>query len=168
LHAMIDAIQSGENFTCQPSSESEELHKKQRFGSPDSKGALVLSLFEAHYLSDAGRLRIIGSRGKSVKLRQLSGKDALKHVVFSDLRKRGYTVKTALKYGADFRVYDRNVALTEHSRWIVVVSHESEKKSWSSFAAACRVAHSSRKRLLFAVVDDEGDISYWEARWLRP
>ena len=46
--------------------------------------------------------------------------------------------------------------------------HEAEHLTWYEFAAKNRVAHSTKKRLLIAVVDDEGDVSYWECRWLRP
>ncbi len=36
------------------------------------------------------------------------------------MRNRGYIIKTALKFGADFRVYDRGVKPGEdHARWII-------------------------------------------------
>jgi len=40
--------------------------------------------------------------------------------------------------------------------------------TWYEYAAKNRVAHSTRKRLLLAVVDDEGDVSYWESSWVKP
>ena len=89
--------------------------------------------------------------------------------MFKDIRNRGYIIKTALKFGADFRVYDRGVKPGEdHARWIVYPVHEGETLTWHEWAAKNRVAHSTKKRLLIAVVDDEGDCSYWEARWVRP
>ena len=85
------------------------------------------------------------------------------------MRNRGYIVKTALKFGADFRVYDRGVKPGEdHARWILYPVHEGSALTWYEFAAKNRVAHSTKKRLLIGVADDEGDVSYWEARWLRP
>lgn len=33
----------------------------------------------------------------------------LKYLVYKDLRTRGYIVKTGLKYGADFRLYEREL-----------------------------------------------------------
>jgi tRNA splicing endonuclease len=40
--------------------------------------------------------------------------------------------------------------------------------TWHEFSAKNRVAHSTKKHLMIGVVDDEGDVSYWEVRWLRP
>ena len=93
----------------------------------------------------------------------------VKFSVFKDLRDRGYVVKTALKFGADFRVYDRGVKPGEdHAKWVVFPVPEGSTTTWHEFAAKNRVAHSTKKRLLIGVVDDEGDVSYWEIRWIRP
>ena len=93
----------------------------------------------------------------------------VKYCVFKDMRDRGYIIKTALKFGADFRVYDRGVKPGEdHAKWVVFPVHESNSLTWHEFAAKNRVAHSTKKRLLIGVVDEESDVSYWEARWLRP
>jgi len=89
--------------------------------------------------------------------------------VYKDLRNRGYIIKTALKFGADFRVYDRGVKPGEdHAKWIVYPVYESSTLTWYEFAAKNRVAHSTKKRLLIGVVDDENSVSYWEVRWIRP
>jgi tRNA-intron endonuclease len=89
--------------------------------------------------------------------------------VFKDLRNRGYIVKTALKFGADFRVYDRGVKPGEdHARWIIYPVHEASGLTWYEFAAKNRVAHSTKKRLMMGIVDDEGDVTYYEIRWVRP
>ena len=93
----------------------------------------------------------------------------VRYAVFKDLRERGYVVKTALKFGADFRVYDRGVKPGEdHARWVVYPVSEGSTLTWHEFAAKNRVAHSTKKKLLLAVVDNEGDVSYWESGWLRP
>ena len=93
----------------------------------------------------------------------------MRYCVFKDIRDRGYIIKTALKFGADFRVYDRGVKPGEdHAKWVLFPVHESDCLTWYDFAAKTRVAHSTKKKLLIGVVDDEGDVSYWETRWLRP
>ena len=92
-----------------------------------------------------------------------------KYCVFKDIRDRGYIIKTALKFGAEFRVYDRGVKPGEdHARWIIFPVHETHTLTWHDFSAKNRVAHSTKKRLLIGVVDEENDVSYWECRWLRP
>ena len=120
------------------------------------------------------RIRVLDGHGSSMTFdvlakRLLRSADAPLYTVFADLRRRGYTVKTALKYGADFRVYNRgDNPGKQHARWLLYVSRERGSCSWRTFAAQNRVAHSAKKSMLFAVVDDEDDITYWEARWLRP
>ncbi|HLC72503.1 MAG TPA: tRNA-intron lyase, partial [Candidatus Nanoarchaeia archaeon] len=93
----------------------------------------------------------------------------IRYAVFRDMRSRGYIVKTALKFGADFRVYDRGIKPgDDHAKWILYPVHEGETLTWYDFSAKSRVAHSTRKSLLIGVVDDEGDVTYWQAMWTRP
>ena len=92
-----------------------------------------------------------------------------RYMTYADLKNRGYTVKTALKFGADFRVYDKGKKPgEEHAKWSVFSVYESEKFPWYECAAKNRVAHSTKKNLLIAIVDAEGDLTYYECRWLRP
>lgn len=152
-----------------------ELYDKSRFGSL-VRNRIELGLLEACYLLEKEKIRILNKRNKEFDLEKFL-KKATKHEknfwvryqVFKDMRNRGYIVKTALKFGADFRVYDRGVKPGEdHARWILYPVLESQVLTWHDFSAKNRVAHSTRKRLLLGIVDDEGDVSYWEARWLRP
>jgi len=41
------------------------------------------------------------------KFKRIDKKIQIKYPVFKDLREKGYIVKTALKFGADFRIYDK-------------------------------------------------------------
>ena len=85
------------------------------------------------------------------------------------MRNRGYIVKTALKFGADFRIYDRGIKPGEdHAKWIMYPVKETDSLTWYEFSAKNRVAHSTRKRLLIAVVDEENDVTYYEIAWTRP
>lgn len=135
-----------------------------------------LSLYEAAYLHERGKLAVRDARGKALDHerimragRALEKQFRVKYLVFSDLRTRGYIVKTALKFGADFRVYDKGVRPgDDHAKWIVYPVAESQSHTWHDFAAKNRVAHSTRKKLLIAVVDDEEDITYFEMAWTRP
>jgi tRNA-intron endonuclease len=153
-----------------------DFYNQHRFGSMLEGGKVQLSLLESLYLMDAGKLEV-----KSIKGRKLSYEGFLKkaeaaepnfwvrYCVFKDMRNRGYIIKTALKFGADFRVYDRGVKPGEdHARWVVYPVHEGEHLTWYEFAAKNRVAHSTKKRLLIGIVDNEGDVTYYEIRWMRP
>jgi len=122
------------------------------------------------------RLEALDGRNKPIAFEKLLKKAQkvdknfwIRYTVFKDIRDRGYIIKTALKFGADFRVYARGVKPGEdHAKWIVYPVHEAQTTTWHEWAAKNRVAHSTRKKLLIAVVDEEGDVSYWEARWIRP
>ena len=93
----------------------------------------------------------------------------VRYCVFRDLRRRGYIVKTALKFGADFRVYDRGIKPGEdHAKWVAYPVHESSTFSWYDFSAKNRVAHSTRKKLLIGIVDEESDVTYYSISWTRP
>lgn len=172
----ILGILAGERVITEASDDARELYNQSRFGNLTESGKVELSLLEALYLMERGRLDVKSDAGRVVQFetfvkraRKVEPNFWIRYCVFKDVRNRGYIIKTALKFGADFRVYDRGVKPGEdHARWIVYPVHEGETLTWHEWAAKNRVAHSTKKRLLIAVVDDEGDCSYWEARWVRP
>ena len=172
----ITALLTQDTAWTENSTAAKELHEKSRYGTLLSDGRVQLSLMEAAYLLEKKRITLIDGKNKPVSAQTLIKKASKKehdfstrYAVFCDFRNRGYIIKTALKFGADFRIYDRGVKPGEqHAKWIVYPIRESAKLTWQDFAAKNRVAHSTKKRLLIAIVDDEGDVSYWESRWLRP
>ena len=157
------------------SSEAHSLYEKSCFGEPKS-GKIQYTLSEALYLIEKSKLEILNPKGKKIpekeiikKLQRIDKKFHVKYAVFKDLREKGYIVKTALKFGADFRVYDKGIKPgADHAKWIVFADYESKKISWSEFSARNRVAHSTKKNLLLAIVDEEGDITYYEVSWKKP
>jgi len=155
-------------------SEAYSLYKKSCFGEPIGE-KVQYSLSEALFLVEEGKMEIFVRnnklKGKELmnKLRRIDKKIQIKYPVFKDLRKRGYIVKTALKFGAEFRVYDKGSRPgKKHAKWIVFTDYESGKLTWHAFSAKTRVAQSTKKNLLLAIVDEENDISYYEVTWIRP
>ena len=153
---------------------AKELYDQSRFGE-QKEGKILYSLVEALYLLEKGKADILEDK-KKLKSNEFT-KKAVKHepnflvryVVFRDMRNRGYIIKTALKFGADFRVYDRGIKPGEdHAKWILYPVRETEVFSWYDFSAKNRVAHSTRKRLLVAIVDEENDCTYYSIAWTRP
>ncbi len=154
--------------------ESKNLYDQSRLGElKDNK--VSYSLVEALYLLEKKKMDVLDDKKLLTydsflkKAKRIQPNFWVRYCVFRDLRSRGYIVKTALKFGADFRVYDRGIKPGEdHAKWIVFPVHESEVLTWYSFSAKNRVAHSTRKRLLLAIVDEEEDVTYYECRWVRP
>ncbi|MFH1823459.1 MAG: tRNA-intron lyase [archaeon] len=154
--------------------EARDLYSQSRFGEIDGKN-IVYSLVEVLYLLEKKKVNVLDKTKKLTfsqlleKTRKLDENISVKYTVFKDMRKRGYLVKTALKFGAEFRVYDKGKKPGKsHARWILFPIHESEALRWHDFAAKNRVAHSTKKNLLIAIVDDEGSVTYYESVWTRP
>ncbi|MCX6750673.1 MAG: tRNA-intron lyase [Candidatus Pacearchaeota archaeon] len=153
--------------------EAFSLYKRSNFGQPVGQ-KIQYSLSEALYLVEKGKIEVMKNKKIIVfedlfKLfKKIDSKIQLKYPVFRDLRDKGYIVKTALKFGADFRVYEKGrTPDEEHAKWIVFVEHESNKFSWQDFSSKNRVAHSTKKNLLIAILDEESDVSYYEVSWVR-
>jgi tRNA-intron endonuclease len=132
---------------------------------------LYLSLVEALYLLEKGKLEVTRD-GRSLTLEELLNtkeEDFLtRYAVYRDLRERGYVVKTGFKFGTHFRVYERGAYPREHSRYLVHAVRESDAISFTELARAVRLAQGVRKRLLFAVVDEEGDVTYYAVERVTP
>jgi tRNA-intron endonuclease len=170
---MITAKFSGDKITSL-SPEAFSLYEKSCFGEKKEQ-KIEYSLVEALHLLSTGKMQVF-SGNKEIdadslmkKLKRIDRKIETKLGVYSDLRKKGYIPKTALKYGADFRVYDKGEKPgNAHARWILFVTKESDTLNWHDFAAKNRIAHSTQKNLLIAIVDEESDVSYYEVSWLKP
>ncbi|MFH1365267.1 MAG: tRNA-intron lyase [archaeon] len=168
----IQAHLAGETISSN-SSEAYFLNAKSFFGEK-KEDKIVYSPSEALFLVEKKKMEVF-SKNKKIEPRELESifrridKDIqMKYPVFKELRERGYIVKTALKFGADFRVYEKGRGPGEgHAKWIVFVEYSSRKINWNEFSAKSRVAHSTKKKLLIAIVDDEKDVTYYEVSWTR-
>ncbi len=136
---------------------------------------LVLDLHEALYLLERENLEVEDRKGATVsekELLKLASKEknfASKHAVFKDLKERGYVVKTGFKFGFDFRVYPRGKKPGEaHSQWVVSVHAEKEKFSLPELSRMIRLAGNLKTKLLFAIVDREHQVSYYESERITP
>ena len=173
----VKAYLQKERVVSENTDAARELYNQSRYGKLLADGRVQLALTEAMYLLERGKITIAAARGKKgvspeqfMKSSTKTQKNFwVKYSVFKDIRDRGYIIKTALKFGADFRIYDRGVKPGEdHARWILYPVHEGDTLTWHELSAKNRVAHSTKKRLLIGVVDEEADVSYWEVRWMRP
>ena len=170
---MIQAVLSNEKIYSN-SIESFSLFEKSRFGEKkDSK--IEYSFVEALFLVQEEKLSVLLNSkllefdSLLKKISRIDKKIQTKLTIFSDLRKRGYIVKTALKFGADFRVYEKGIKPGEdHAKWLLFCTLDSSQLTWQDFAAKNRISHSTKKRLLIAIVDQENDVSYYETSWLKP
>jgi len=170
---MIAAYFSGDKILSS-SQEAFSLYEKSLFGEKKD-GKVEYSQAEALFLLSENKISITSNK-KSLdfdvilkKFKKSDKRIETKFAVFRDLRKKGYILKTALKYGADFRVYEKGVMPgKEHARWVLFVTKENDALNWHDFVAKNRIAHSIKKNLLIAIVDEESDVTFYEVTWRKP
>ncbi|MEE8358994.1 MAG: tRNA-intron lyase [Candidatus Hydrothermarchaeales archaeon] len=134
--------------------------------------SLELSLLEALFLLERDSITI------SENEKSLTSDDLLKRVdeeefmlryrVFKDFRERGYVVKSGFKFGAHFRVYERGKYTDAHSVYLVHAVTEGDSLSFHELSRAIRLSQSVKKEMIFAVVDDEGDVTYYTIDRITP
>jgi len=141
------------------------LFEQRKLGELKS-GKVMYSLFEVLYLLDEGKIVVIFGK-KKIDFDELLKKDMKKrYVVFKDLRNKGYVLKEGLKFGVDFRVYEKNSYREGHAKYLLYIVEKSSI-DLRDFSAKSRVSHSTNKKLLLAVVDSEEDITYFEVDWKK-
>lgn len=154
---------------------AKDLYSQSRFGEAKEK-KIIYSLVEGLYLLEKKKALVYDGKNKKLSIKSYIRKASklepnfwVRYCAFKDMRNRGYIVKTALKFGADFRIYERGKKPGEaHAKWILYPVRESAVMSMYEFSAKNRVAHSTRKKLLLAVVDEESDCTYYTIEWIKP
>ncbi len=134
-------------------------------------GKVIYSPFEALFLVEAGKAELIANKKQTkeqiIKIFSKKDKEFLtKYIVFKELRKKSYIVKAGLKFGGDFRVYDKNKFNSNHAKYICYPI-KSQKIELKDLIAKIRISHSTRKKLLLAIVDSEEDILFYEIDWVK-
>lgn len=168
--------------------EAANLYYEHGYGKPmplEAPERLELDLIEATYLLEKGKLKIYvteNNKKRMLDLREMMkvGESRLnqfhaQYVVYSDLRNKGYLVKTGYKFGAHFRVYEKGVKIKrgpkapfEHTKFIVHAVPEEAAFSLPEMSRAVRLAHNIRATFVWAVVDKENDVTYYEIKRLKP
>lgn len=164
------------------------LYDESGYGKPlpqQKPNRLELDLIEAAYLTERGRLKVFLTEDGKKKVLSLEdlirigtekvNQFHIQFVVYRDLRNRGYLVKTGYKFGAHFRVYERGVKLKrgpkaphEHTKWVVHAVQEEAAFSLPEMSRAVRLAHNIRATFVWAVVDKEGDVTYYIIQRITP
>ncbi len=141
---------------------------------------LELSLVETMLLMDREKLQVLKGKKKLTRhefydyVIAIDPRFHTRYTVYKDLRDRGLPVRTGFKFGCDFRVYERGVtpvkkgpkAAHEHTKWIVFTVSEDYACSFQELSRAVRLAHNIRANMLWAVVDNEEDVTYYSITYL--
>lgn len=145
-----------------------ELHSNGYFGELEGE-RLRLSPVEALYLVKRGRIEISDEAGIAKDFRSLlsSLNPATRqlwtdYLVYSDLRDRGYIVRPGFTQGGSFRLYKRGTEVGEEAaKSLVYVLSEGKPITVLRLSEIAREARTLRKEPIFAVVDSQGDLTYY-------
>ena len=137
----------------------------------EKDGHLELSLEEAAYLIQREKIIVIeeeeelGFEDFLKRASQISHNFELKYVVYKDLRERGYHVHPS---ATDFRVYPRGGGPGETpAEFFLHVVSEREPLRLRKLSEQLKMVENVRKRMILAIVDEEGDITFYEVKWAR-
>ncbi len=164
------------------------LYDESGYGKPlpeETPDRIELDLVEATYLVERGKLKV--STKEDGKKKKLEFKDLMEigskavnefhpqFLVYRDLREKGYLVKTGYKFGAHFRVYERGVKLKrgpkaphEHTKFVVHAVPVESAFSLPEMSRAVRLAQNIRATFVWAIVDSEADVTFYEIKRLTP
>ena len=143
--------------------------KDATFDSP-----LELSLLEALYLLEKGRIKVVDVNGLEVSREELL-KIARENYslfddvyrVYRDLREKGFVVRPGMKFGADFAVYEFGPGI-DHAPFLVDVLPMNSMLDPIEIVRAGRLSHSVRKRFIIAVTNPETkEVSYYMFKWFK-
>lgn len=149
-------------------SEYDSLFSKG-FGFED-RGKFFLDSFEVLYLLEAGKIEVFKNNKKVDfdMLFKFLKMNVFEYNVFKDLVLKGYNVKSGAKFGCNFRIYDKSFNEKErHSIWLVDVVLDKNNIKFKDLLGKNRVAHSTKKKMLFAIVDSDNSITYIENSWKK-
>jgi len=136
-----------------------------------NKDDYFLDIYEAMYLLEKDKIEIFDYKNnkifpqiiKSNKIFQID-----EYLVYKDLKSKGYNIKSGLKFGFSFRVYDKGIKPGEdHSLWLVEVLNEKDKINIKNLISKNRISNTANKKMLFAIIDFENDITYIQNSWKR-
>ena len=154
------------------------LHDQAFYGQrlDRDEGPVQLSLVEAAHLAGRGLLDLDdvgpdgGERAILDRGREVEGERFDRRLrVYSALRTAGVVPKTGFKFGADFRTYADIESVDDlgHSEFLVRVLPRDRSFAPRDLALDVRLAHGVRKRMLFALTDEDG-IDWLSVRRLTP
>jgi tRNA-intron endonuclease len=134
---------------------------------------LVLSMYEVLYLCEKGFAEpMLSSKKIDCKALEkyfvsMMPKFKRKYLVFKDLRQRGYIVRSGMKFGTDFTVYELGPGL-EHAPYVVTVASTSDRLKAVDIVGLGRLSHSVRKKSVLAIVDEEkSSVNYIVFKWVK-
>jgi tRNA-intron endonuclease len=167
----IKGLLGKKGVTVSKESDVNELSSRG-YGVP-KKGELLLSFYEALYLSEKGILEVENKMGEKEDFQGLLQlyEDAeaeawVKYLAYRDLRSRGYVVREGFGLGVDFRVYERGEYSKDTAKYLILSVQEGKPISLENLTSVLRQSQSLKKELVLAVMNRRGEVVYYSVSQL--
>jgi tRNA-intron endonuclease len=149
--------------------DADRISQQGFYGTRTDDNRLELEPVELLHLIERKRLVVKRPDGESIGpdfivSELLDGDPDLwtRYLVFRDLRSRGYAVRQGFGSGIGFRVYSRgDKPGTASASQLVYVLKEGVPISLSDLDMVTQTAAGSRKKLVFALVDQNGEVNFY-------
>jgi tRNA-intron endonuclease len=141
------------------------------YGTKEHDGTLRLSPVETMFLLERGRIDLFDeTTGTQMNLYQYLQKsndaygDLWTHyLVYRDLRSRGYIVKEGISEEIPFRVYPRGGEIgKDTSKYLIYIVKEGVPIELTKLDKATTTAKGVGKRLILAVLNRQGEATYYQ------
>ncbi|MFW9958545.1 MAG: tRNA-intron lyase [Candidatus Odinarchaeota archaeon] len=161
-------FESGKGYVA--SEDADRLSQQGFYGTRIEGNRLELEPVELLHLIERKRITVKTPSGTSVGsdyiVSELLEEDPdlwVSYLVFRDLRSRGYAVRKGFGRGIGFRVYARGDRPgAANAKELVYVLKEGVPISLSDLDLVTQTAVSSRKNLVFALVDQNGEVNFYK------
>jgi len=150
--------------------DAERIYERGFYGEIREDGTLKLSPVETLLLVERNRLDVRNDNDESLDFKALtkifmkSNPDLwIKYLVYRDLRSRGYIVREGFGGKIDFRLYPRGAKLgTDTSKSLIYTVIEGAPIGLEDLDRVTKLAVSARKRLIMAVINRQGEVTYYQ------
>jgi tRNA-intron endonuclease len=160
-------FQDGKGYV--DSESADRISQHGFYGSRLDDGRLEIEPIEVLHLLERKRITLATSEGEVVDSAYVVNKTLekdpdiwIRYLVFRDLRSRGYAVRQGFGGGIGFRVYSRGERPgAAAANQLIYVLKEGIPISLHDLDTVTETAASARKTLLFALVDQNGEVNYY-------
>ncbi|MHA1595588.1 MAG: tRNA-intron lyase [Candidatus Baldrarchaeia archaeon] len=149
---------------------AKELHEQGYYGELVDDNKVLLSPLEALYLLERGKIEVIDEQGNKISFYKLLHYFTEKfpslmsnYIVYRDLRSRGYIVRAGIEGIAEFRLYERgSKGKDKVAKYLVKTMCEGLSLSLFELDKLSSVTRNLGKELILAIVDRQGDTTYYK------
>ena len=148
--------------------DADRTYQQGSFGEMES-GQLILTDMELLFLLEREKIQL-NDHGHQLTFPELvellveEDPDLwLRFILYSDLRKRGYIVKPGYGPRLEYRVYERGAQVgKEPAKYLVYGLVEGKTIAIGMLSSISNSAKLSKKNLILAVMDRQGEITYYD------